>query len=58
MIRPENLAERLDEARDTAKAESIRERNPGLSEEDARSTASEPVETADGKMTTLGEVAK
>ena len=57
-IRPENLAERLDEARDTAKAESIRERNPGLSEEDARSTASEPVETADGKMTTLGEVAK
>lgn len=50
-----SFSERLDRIAEEAKTEAIRERNPTLSEEEARGAAVEPVETADGKITTVGE---
>ena len=50
------LDERLDRAAAEAKVDAIKERNPGASDVEARGAAVEPVETEDGRMTTLGEV--
>lgn len=50
-----SFSERMDRIAEEAKTEAIRERNPTLSEEEARGAAVEPVETADGKITTVGE---
>ena len=55
-VRPSMLDERLDRAAAEAKVDAIKERNPGASDVEARGAAVEPVETEDGRMTTLGEV--
>ena len=52
----QSLEERLDRAAAEAKVDAIKERNPGASDAEARGAAVEPVETEDGRMTTLGEV--
>ncbi len=52
------LAGELDRIAAEVKAESIRERNPDLSEEDARAVASEIVETEDGRLVPLGETVR
>ena len=52
------LADELDRIAAEVKTESIRERNPNLSEEDARAVANEIVETEDGRLVTLGETVR